>query len=59
MLETLGYILLHLTLAHGALSDERIALVGCILIGPVVGVMFMGGLLVCVSDFRRWLKKVT
>ncbi len=56
MLETICWILMYSTLAGGAILDPRIAWVGCVLIGPVVGIMFIGGLIVCGSDAYRWLR---
>ena len=56
MLETLGYIIIYAALVGGAVYDERIALISCLLIGPIIGAVFIGGLIVCVSDMYKWLK---
>ena len=52
----IGYVILYSALIYGALSDTRIALIGCVLIGSVVGVMFVGGLIVCISDMYNWMR---
>lgn len=46
----IGWIILYSVLVGGAMSDSRIALVGCVLIGPIIGIMFIGGAIVCISE---------
>ena len=50
MIEVIGWIIVYSSIVCGALSDSRIALIACLLFGPILSIMFIGGLIVCISE---------